>query len=169
MASLPTHICMHPDPNSGSGMFQAFHPATSFLSPFLEHHSFSLIASYLDLNIIFGPLITFLNKIAASLNNLGDSFSNWIFFLDPRSLWPIGKEILESCRVCSSRAPFFRSARLSTYTAPCGETQTILKWGIWRVDLDLPEDRITFITRDSLSMVSQVHLSNKFCSALPFL
>lgn len=52
-----------------------------------------------------------------------------IFLLDPRSRWPIGKEILESCRVCSSRAPSSSSARLSTDTAPCEETKTILKGG----------------------------------------
>lgn len=48
-----------------------------------------------------------------------------IFLLDPRSRWPIGKEILKSCRVCNSRAPPSSSARLSTEIAPCGETQTL--------------------------------------------
>ena len=88
-----------------------------------------------------------------------------IFLLDPRSRWPIGKEVLESCRVCSSRAPSSSSARLSTETAPCGETQTMLKWGSRRATLDLPEDCITFTTGDILSVASQLHPSNTFCSA----
>lgn len=115
-----------PTPTGGRGMWQALPPLTCYPSPSLKR--LSLIAFHLDFTAILGPLPCFSMKLQQASTTWGICLAiglRLIFLLDPRSRWPIGKEILESCRVCSSRAPSSSSARLSTETAPCGETQTL--------------------------------------------
>lgn len=152
-------------------MFQALHPAISFLSLFLEHHFFSLIAFYFNLTIIFlVPLTMFLNEAAASLNNLGDLLSNRI-----EAHFPFGsqkstanwKGNFGKLQGLQQQGPVLQFSQAIHRYCTLWRIQSISKWGSRGVVSNLPEYCITFMIGDILSVPSQVHPYNMFCSAPP--
>lgn len=115
----------------------------------------------------------FFNEAAASLNNLGDLFSNRIEahlpFGSQKSLanW---KGNLGKLQGLQQQGPVLQFGQAVHRYCTLWRNPDYLKnggGGRRKVSSDLPEDCVTFITGDSLFVASQLQASNVFCSPPP--
>lgn len=113
----------------------------------------------------------FFNEAAASLNDLRDLFSNRIEahlpFGSQKSLanW---KGNLGKLQGLQQQGPILQFCQAVHRYCTLWRNPNYLKNGVGRrVPSDLPGDCVIFITGDILSVASQLHPSNLFCSPPP--